>query len=96
MCVEKKLERAIENILFRSRIEEETNQLENSKDNYLGKIVTEKLLEIIPRDHIIINESYSPHLTNFRPNSKSKDLQTSLRKIPRTLKNDKIRHFGIK
>ena len=68
----KKLERAIENILFRSRIEEETNQLENSKDNYLGKIVTEKLLEIIPRDHIIINEAYSPQLTIFTPNRKVK------------------------
>ena len=35
------------------------------KLNNLNKTVTEKLLEIIPRDHIIINESYSPHLAIF-------------------------------
>ena len=78
MCVERKLEQAIENLLFRSQIEEETCQLENSKNFIMDKIVTEKLLEIIPRDHIIINESYSPHLTNFRPNPMLKDVQTSL------------------
>ena len=78
MCVERKLEQAIENLLFRSQIEEETSQLENSKNFIMDKIVTEKLLEIIPRDHIIINESYSPHLTNLRPNPQLKDLQISL------------------
>ena len=49
--------------------------------NKLNKIVTEKLLEIIPRDHIIINESYSPHLTISKPegmvkNSKIDDFWT--------------------
>ena len=44
----------------------------------LNKIVTEKLLEIIPRDHIIINESYSPHLTIFKPNRKVKGPKMSL------------------
>ena len=46
--------------------------------NKLNKIVTDKLLEIIPRDHIIINESYSPHLTIFKPNRKVKGPKMSL------------------
>ena len=46
--------------------------------NKLNKIVTDKLLEIIPRDHIIINESYSPHLTIFKPNRKVKCPKMSL------------------
>ena len=46
--------------------------------NSLNKIVTEKLLEIIPKDHVIVNESYSPHLTIFKPNRKVKAPKMSL------------------
>ena len=46
--------------------------------NSLNKIVNEKLLEIIPKDHVIINGSYSPHLTIFKPNRKVKGPKMSL------------------
>ena len=40
--------------------------------------MTEKLLEINPRNHIIINEYYAPHLTILKPNRKVKGPKMSL------------------
>ena len=57
-------------------IKKPTGDLEGLKS--LNKIVTEKLLEIIPKDHVIINDSYNPHLTIFKPNRKVKGPKMSL------------------